>query len=189
MNFAQRFCLAFVAFFSILFNRELAGRFRALRAVAKSPELPAPEAGAEAERSSNEQPASSVATTPHRDALHLLAIFQREGRLIDFLQEDIGGFADAEIGVAARAVHAGCKKALDTYLPLAPVMVEAEGSEVVIGADCPRDRVTLTGNLTGVAPFRGQLCHRGWQVTQTRLPEVTTGKDLSIVAPAEVELP
>ena len=98
------------------------------------------------------------------------------------------GFADADIGAAARAVHAGCKKALDTYLPLTPVRTEAEGSEVVVEADAAQGSVTLTGNLAGEAPFRGQLCHRGWKVTEVKLPEVAAGKDLSIVAPAEVEL-
>lgn len=187
MNFAQRFCLAFVAFFSVLFNRELAGRFRAMRAAVKAHELPAPDAG-DAMTSQLDSDASR-SKLAHRDALHLLAIFQREGRLIDFLQEDIGGFADAEIGVAARSVHAGCKKALGTYLPVTPVMSALEGSQVTIDAACPRDQVTLTGNLSGEPPFRGQLCHRGWKVTETHLPEVTSDKDLSIVAPAEVELP
>lgn len=186
MNFAQRFCLAFVAFFSVLFHRETAERFDALRAELKARALPAP--GSDGD-SAPQGPATAAEVLPNRDALHLLSIFQREGRLVDFLQEDIGGFSDAEIGAAARAVHAGCKKALDTYLPLAPVMGEAEGSDVVIEADFARERVTLTGNLAGDPPFRGQLCHRGWKVTDVRLPEVIAGKDLAIVAPAEVELP
>lgn len=184
MNFLQRFCLAFVAFFTVLFNRETAERFRALRAALRSPELPA-QGMAE---SAGSPPPAAGENLPNRDALHLLSILQREGRLVDFLQENIGGFSDAEIGAAARAVHAGCKKALDTYLPLTPVMSEAEGSNVVIEADFQRDSVTLTGNLAGNPPFRGQLCHRGWKVTEVHLPEVASGKDFSIVAPAEVEL-
>jgi len=186
MNFPQRFCLAFVAFFSVLFRRDCAERFQALRQTAQSPALA--HAGNEAAGGDEAGATKATGSQPGKDALHLLAILQREGRLIDFLQENIAGFADADIGAAARAVHAGCKKALDTYLPLTPVRTEAEGSEVVVEADAARGSVTLTGNLAGEAPFRGQLCHRGWKVTEVKLPEVAAGKDLSIVAPAEVEL-
>src|SRR5207253_6846543 len=35
-------------------------------------------------------------------AVQLLAILQREGRLLDFLQEDVDGYADAQIGAAVR---------------------------------------------------------------------------------------
>lgn len=187
MNLLQRFCLAFVAFFTVLFNRETAERFRSLRASRKAPELPARDQDTAGHAIST--PLDAASDQPNRDALHLLAILQREGRLVDFLQENIGGFSDAEIGAAARAVHAGCKKALDACLLLAPVMSEAEGSDVVIAADFQPDSVTLTGNLSGQPPFRGQLCHRGWKVTEVHLPEVASDKDLSIVAPAEVELP
>jgi len=48
--------------------------------------------------------------------------------------------------------------------------------------------VRLTGNVVGRAPFTGSLTHRGWRVTETRLPKVAAGHDLSILAPAEVEL-
>src|SRR5262249_23557231 len=47
----------------------------------------------------------------HASALTLLAAFQREGRLVDFLQQEIAGFSDEEIGAAARVVHGGCRKA------------------------------------------------------------------------------
>ena len=190
MNFPKRFCLAFVAFFSVLFRRDCAERFQALRMAAQSPALPEANAhdGAQTAGRDEADTTTAAGAQPGRDALHLLAILQREGRLVDFLQENIAGFADADIGAAARAVHDGCKKALDNYLPLTPVRTEAEGSEVVIEADAAQGSVTLTGNLAGNAPFRGQLCHRGWKVTEVRLPEVAAGKDLSIVAPAEVEL-
>ncbi len=38
------------------------------------------------------------------------------------------------------------------------------------------------------APFTGTLIHKGWQVSDTRLPKLTQGHDASIVATAEVEL-
>src|SRR3990172_2663367 len=57
---------------------------------------------------------------PHSEALQVLSLLQRDGRLIDFLSESLEGFSDSEIGAAARTVHAGCRKALDAYLQLDP---------------------------------------------------------------------
>jgi hypothetical protein len=48
--------------------------------------------------------------------------------------------------------------------------------------------VRLTGNITGAAPFTGTLIHKGWQVTNIRLPKLTQGHDATILAAAEVEL-
>ena len=40
----------------------------------------------------------------------------------------------------------------------------------------------------GQAPFTGTLSHRGWQVTQVRLPQLTDARAAAIIAQAEVEL-
>jgi hypothetical protein len=48
--------------------------------------------------------------------------------------------------------------------------------------------VRVTGNVVGKAPFTGTLSHRGWRVTDTRLPKLAAGHDAAIVAQAEVEL-
>ena len=45
-----------------------------------------------------------------------------------------------------------------------------------------------TGNVVGDPPFSGTLAHRGWRVTETRLPKLTGGHDPRIIAAAEVEL-
>src|SRR5436190_15346400 len=37
-------------------------------------------------------------------------LFQSEARFVDFVQEDVAGYADAEIGAAARVVHEGDRK-------------------------------------------------------------------------------
>src|SRR4051812_3597376 len=49
----------------------------------------------------------------HASALMLLAGFQREGRLVDFLRQEVAGFTDTDIGAAARVVHGGCRRVLD----------------------------------------------------------------------------
>jgi hypothetical protein len=42
--------------------------------------------------------------------------------------------------------------------------------------------------VVGEPPFSGTLAHRGWRVTDIRLPKLTSGHDPRIIAAAEVEL-
>jgi len=121
-------------------------------------------------------------------ALQLLGLLQKEARFIDFVKEDITGFSDADIGVAARVVHEGCNKAINDHFTLAPVRSEQEGSKVALPEGFDAATVRLTGNIVGTAPFTGTLVHKGWQVTGIRLPKLTSGYNAAIVAPAEVEL-
>jgi len=121
-------------------------------------------------------------------ALQLLGLLQKEARFIDFVKEDITGFSDADIGVAARVVHEGCNKAINDHFTLAPVRSEQEGSKVALPEGFDAATVRLTGNIVGTAPFTGTLVHKGWQVTGIRLPKLTSGHNAAIVAPAEVEL-
>ncbi len=111
------------------------------------------------------------------EGLRVLALLQREGRLIDFVEEEIAAYSDAQIGAAARTVHDGCRKALREYVKLEPVRIEAEGAPIEIPAGFDPQAVRLTGNVVGNPPFRGVLRHHGW-----RSPD-------GVVAPAEVELP
>ncbi|MBP8138311.1 MAG: DUF2760 domain-containing protein, partial [Alicycliphilus sp.] len=91
-------------------------------------------------------------------------------------------------GAAARVVHGGCRKLLAEHFTLAPVRAEAEGSRVTLAAGFDAAAVRLTGNVVGQAPFTGTLSHRGWQVTQVRLPQLTDARAAAIIAQAEVEL-
>ncbi|MDX1547958.1 MAG: DUF2760 domain-containing protein [Rhodothermales bacterium] len=137
------------------------------------------------------RPAAPPPPAPPSDeaALHLLAIFQRKGRLIDFLHEDLSAYQDAQIGAAVRSVHAGCKQALDEYVALEPVYAEAEGATVTIPAGFDAHAVRLTGNVAGDPPFKGALRHRGWRVAKVTLPARTgTPEAARVVAPAEVEV-
>ncbi|MCP4682509.1 MAG: DUF2760 domain-containing protein, partial [Desulfobacterales bacterium] len=51
-----------------------------------------------------------------RRALHLLSLLQREGRLVDFLEEDLKPYDDAQIGAAVRSIQESCQKSLNEYL-------------------------------------------------------------------------
>lgn len=177
----QRFLLAFVAFFAVLFNREFARGVYQLRQ-GQAPELPP------TGKPERDVTPAKPARSEHAEALHLLAMLQREGRLVDFLQEDIGSYGDADIGAAARAVHTGCRKVLQNYLSLEPVFREPEGATITLEPGFDASRVRLTGNVVGDPPFRGDLRHHGWYAREVKLPRLPEGQDPAVVAPAEVEL-
>ncbi len=121
-------------------------------------------------------------------ALQLLGLLQREARFVDFIQEDVAPYTDAEIGAAARVVHAGCRKVLGEYFTITPVRPEAEGARITLPAGFDAAAVRLTGHVVGQAPFTGTLGHRGWQVTQVQLPQLTDPQAAKVLAQAEVEL-
>jgi hypothetical protein len=125
---------------------------------------------------------------PAEPALQLLSLLQREGRLIDFLEQDITSFSDADIGAAARVVHDGCQKALHTHVKISPLREEDEGTRVTIADGFEPAVVKLTGEVRGSAPYRGVLRHRGWRASELTLPRAVKGYDPMILAPAEVEL-
>jgi len=133
-------------------------------------------------------------TAPHEArpspeaAIQMLAALQREGRLIDFLQEDIASYEDGQIGAAVRNIHAGCKEALKEYMEIRPVFQESEGATITVPPGFDTKAIRLTGNVTGNPPFRGVLRHRGWEVERIRLPHSAEQKNHWILAPAEVEI-
>ena len=123
------------------------------------------------------------------DAVTLLAAFQREGRLIDFLKEPIDAYSDAQVGAAVRDIHRDCGGMLERQFAIRPVLDQAEGSSVTIGAGAKNGRIKLTGKIGDGAQSCGMLVHHGWLVTKSEVP-VWTGDAAaaSIVAPAEVEV-
>ena len=124
----------------------------------------------------------------HASALILLAAFQREGRLVDFLQQELAGFSDEEIGAAARVVHGGCGKAFRHFFEIAPATQGTEGAPMTVPAGFNAQRIRLTGNVSGQPPFRGTLKHHGWIATEVRMPSISEALDPAVIAPAEVEL-
>lgn len=121
-------------------------------------------------------------------ALQLLSLLQKEARFIDFIKEDMSAYGDADIGAAARIVHDGCVKAIDEHFTLTSVSQDQEGSRVTLNKGFDAAAFRLTGNIVGEAPFTGTLVHKGWRVTDLRLPKLTEGHNAKIIAAAEVEL-
>jgi hypothetical protein len=125
---------------------------------------------------------------PSAEPLRLLALLQREGRLVDFLLEDIQAYDDAQVGAAVRDIQQKCQAALREHVVLQPVLSKAEGEAVEVPANFDPSAIRLTGNLTGQPPFRGVLRHHGWRVQKFDLSPPPAGQDEFIVSPAEVEL-
>ncbi|UQP03170.1 DUF2760 domain-containing protein [Burkholderia multivorans] len=195
LSFFGRLSLAVGTFFSVLGNREFAANVLRLRDGAAAPLAPTPAvapapaaAPAPAPASAAKAPAPELREASPQAALQLLGLLQRDARFIDFVEEDIAGYSDADIGAAARLVHDGCRAALREHFTIVPVRDEAEGSRVTLPAGFDATAVRVTGNVVGSAPFTGTISHRGWRVADVRLPKLTGSHDASVIAPAEVEL-
>lgn len=201
-SFVQRFFLAFAAYFRILFDADFAARvLTAQQSTASfSPDrsldseiddAKAGTDGAEAngtKASMTEVEPQATRTTGADGALQLLSLLQRHGRFVDFVQQDVNGFSDADIGQAARVVHDGCRTTLNKYLKLEAVLDSEEGATTTVAAGFDARAIKLTGNVSGDAPYRGVLRHRGWRASSIELPETQAGHSFEVLAPAEVEV-
>jgi len=133
---------------------------------------------------------SLFSKAPTGPDLRVLAVLQRDGRLVDFLEEDIDGYSDAQIGAAVRDIHRGCRKSLHDYLTIEPVINAAEDERVTIPKDFDPAAIRLVGNVNGSPPFQGALKHHGWRVREVHLPLLPVARDdSSVLSPAEVEIP
>ncbi|CAN5706021.1 hypothetical protein BH11MYX4_BH11MYX4_08960 [soil metagenome] len=188
LPFFTRLWFAYVVFFRVLFNGEYAAELHAPKALPPPEPVKALEPKPEAKPEPKPEPKPEAKPPSTDAALQLLALFQREGRFVDFLEEDVASFADADIGAAARVVHSGCRKALREHVKLEPVRTEEEGVKVTLPDPLDVAAVKLTGNVTGKGPFTGTLRHRGWRATELTLPTAIAGHDPRILAQAEVEL-
>jgi hypothetical protein len=189
VSFLGRISLAVGTFFSILGDGEFAARVQRLRSGAPMPASPAPAPAPAAAPAPAPQPAPVVIKQATPDAaLQLLGLLQRDARFVDFIEEDVAGYSDADIGAAARVVHGGCRNVLHEHFTIRPVRDEAEGSRITLPEGFDATAVRVTGNVVGKAPFSGSLSHRGWRVDEVRLPRLAESHDAKVIAPAEVEL-
>ncbi|MBQ7567961.1 DUF2760 domain-containing protein [bacterium] len=173
--------VAFKAFFKALFNRDFSQKVAELLK-GSAPEKLLPE-------KTEPQPAPELAVPP--GAVQILGLLQREGRLIDFLQEDLGQASDAQIGAVVKStIYSGCRQALKQYLTLEPIMADdEEGSEVTVPEGFDPENIRLVGQVQGDPPFKGILRHKGWRITKAQLPAITKQIETGVICPAEVELP
>ncbi len=170
----SRIALAFRSFFAILFSGKLPGDIA--QALGFSPTRPSTPAA---------KPVPQA--KPSDGALQILGILQRDSRLIDFLMEDISGYADDQVGAAVRNLHDQSRESLNRYLRLTPVIDAVEGSFTKLDSNDPAT-VKLLGNVpaSGKAPG-GILRHKGWRAEKIDLPAIQPSQN-SILAPAEIEV-
>jgi hypothetical protein len=185
----HRIAVAFRAFFRVLANALIAEK---VEQVLKGQALPAIEhvpieQAAKAPPKPEPKPAKKAPV--RSDALSLLEALQREARLVDFLQEPLAGYEDAQIGAAVRDLHRQCAAVLERMFALKPIETDPEGATTEVGEGFDPARIRLSGNLNGPPPFRGKLCHHGWEATRCDLPAWTGHDDaINVIAPAEIEV-
>jgi hypothetical protein len=172
----NRILLGFRSFFNILFSGALSPETLADLGLAKPQAAPPPKPAA----------AAPVARTSD-GALQMLAILQRDSRLIDFLMEDITSYSDDQIGAAVRELHDQCRDSVGRYVTLQPVIDGVEGTFAKAPGTDP-NVVKFVGNVPAKPPSGGTLRHKGWRAAKVDLPAVAARQDVTIIAPAEIEI-
>ena len=174
----SRISLAFRSFFSILFGSGLPEDIAAAFGFKKAPKEPP-------------KPAAPPPPqfTPADGAVQMLAILQRDSRLIDFLMEDIAAYSDEQVGSAVRSLHDSSRQSLERYCKLIPVIDGVEGTYAAVDSKANASTVKLLGNVPAEGKVKGgTLRHRGWRVEKLDLPSLPAKQDTRIVAPAEIEI-
>ena len=120
--------------------------------------------------------------------LYLVGLLQREGRLVDFLFEDLSPYEDSQIGAAVRPIHASCRQIIQKALAPKPVMDVEEGAPVTVEAGFDPSTIKLTGQVSGEPPFQGTLQHCGWRAAKLEVPTLSEKQNPQVIAPAEVEI-
>ena len=177
----MRLWIAIRAFFAVVFDGQMAEQVRRVLADEAVTAAAKPEPSAELPRQEESHP-------PARDpAVTLLAALQREARLVDLIQEDLGQYSDAQIGAAARPCLQQCAGVLARLFELQPIIVAAEGELVDVGENASPIRYQWVGEGTAAS---GRLVHHGWQATKVELPKWSGEEsDAQVIAPAQIQAP
>jgi Domain of unknown function (DUF2760) len=187
IGFWERVVFAFRCFLSILFRAEIPNDIAQKLIKPASPVSPAPAVAAPSVSRLKE--AQPPAREDFDRAVQMLALLQRDGRLIDFLAENVSAYPDVQLGAAVRSIHDTCRQVLDQYVKLEPILDSEEDQPVTVQAGFDTAAIKLIGNVTGEPPVRGLLRHKGWRVKTVSLPPLPQVAGRMVIAPAEVELP
>jgi hypothetical protein len=188
IGFSTRLSFAFRCFFSLVSQGEIPQDISQTLEKAKAEVAPR---GTTAQATSAAPKIGGEKPNPESldRAVQMLALLQRDGRLVDFLEEDVSAYPDVQLGAAVRSIHSSCKQVLERYIKLEPVISSEEDQPVTVPVGFDPAAIKLVGNVMGERPIRGLLRHRGWRVTGVTLPSLPQGSGKAILAPAEVEVP
>ena len=187
ISLSTRLSFAFRCFFSLLFQGEVPQDV--LEALTGSAAELAPAATTSIPAASAKAGGDTSGPEALDRAVQMLALLQRDGRLVDFLEEDVSSYPDGQLGAAVRSIHTSCRQVLERYVKLEPVLSSEEDHPVTVPPGFDSAAIKLVGNVSGEPPIRGLLRHRGWRVAAVTLPSLPQGSGIAIVAPAEVEVP
>jgi hypothetical protein len=169
----KRILFALRCFFNILFHGALsADVLAALKLARRETALP---------------PKPAASKTPSDGALQVLAILQRDSRLVDFLMEDIASCSDEQVGAAVRELHDQCRDSVARCFTLQPVIDGVEGA-FTKAPPADASAVRFIGNVPATPPSGGILRHKGWRAARIDLPALSPKQDGAIIAPAEIEI-
>jgi hypothetical protein len=119
------------------------------------------------------------------DGITLLALLQKESRLVDLILEDMESYSDEQIGGAARRVLRDARECLQTYVPIEPLVEGREGEMIRVPDTASPLRWRLLGDASASS---GTLLHAGWVARKVQLPEWSGSQENSmIISPAEVD--
>jgi hypothetical protein len=171
----NRISFAFRSFFSILFSGTLPADIAQSFGYSKAAPIKVPTPAAP----------PKPAAGPADGAVQIMAVLQRDSRLVDFLMEDISGASDDQVGAAVREVQSQARESLSRYLRLEPVIDSVEGTFTKAeGLDPVQLKFIGKVPPSGKAPG-GVLRHRGWKAAKVDLPQAAPG---TLLAPAELEV-
>ena len=186
MGLGERIGAAFRAFFSLLSSGtlppDLVDALRETAGAGQSPAPVAPPAAPPVARA----PAPSASAAD--GAVQILALLQRDARLLDFLMEDLAGYPDAQVGAAVRDVQAGARRALLQYLEVEPVLDGAEDQPVTLPA-VDADQVKIVGRARRRRPRSAARCGTAAGAARAcSCPRSRQRSARQVIAPAEVEV-
>jgi hypothetical protein len=169
----------------ILFNGDIAQKAMAAVSAAAQPTI-------EQQPPVQQKPAAEKkpARPERSEAVSLLAALQREARFVDFIQEPIDAFSDAQVGAAVREIHRGCGEVIQRMFAPSAIVEQEEGSSVEV-SDPASGKFRLVGNVAQQqsGSITGQLAHHGWQTTKCEVPQWTGGQDgITVIAAAEIQV-
>ena len=154
IGFSTRLSFAFRCFFSLLFQGKIPQDVLQALGWAKvevAPLATAAKVTPAAPKVTGDKPSPE---SPDR-AVQMLALLQRDGRLVDFLEEDVSSYPDGQLGAAVRSIHTSCRQVLERYIKLEPILSSEEDQPVTVPAGFDPAAIKLVGNVTGEPPIRG----------------------------------